>query len=47
MADTMRLIFDEVDESGVTPLAAAMHLARTRIIAAEGSKMGVAGHPSS
>jgi leucine dehydrogenase len=47
MADTMRLIFAEVDASGVTPLAAAMEIARTRINAAEGSKMRVAGQPSS
>jgi leucine dehydrogenase len=47
MADTMRLILDEVDSSGVTPLAAAMMLARTRIKGPEGSNMRVAGHPSS
>ena len=47
IADTARLIFDEAEADGLTPLAAAMRLVRRRLDAARPPTMSIAGRPSS
>src|SRR4051794_19100739 len=47
LADTMRLILDEAESEGTTPLAAAMAIARRRIQDGGAPTMQSAGRPSS